>query len=258
MFKMKMKIGMLLGGLLLLAGTTANAQIGEHRNDFSIGFNGGYVLSNVGFEPTVQQKQHGGITAGFSMKYTCEKYFKTICSIYAEVNYAKVGWNEDILDLDNNPVIITATQQPMAYKRTINYVQVPVFAHLAWGREVRGLNIFVNAGPQFGLYLSDSQDTNFDVRNMPQTDNDRVSGVMAQDTMAVENKLDYGIALGLGAEYSIPKVGHFLAEARYYYGLGNIYGSSKRDYFGKSNYGQIVFKLSYLFDITRTRGVKRK
>ena len=82
--------------------------------------------------------------------------------------------------------------------------------------------------------------------------------VVAQDTMAVENKLDYGIALGLGAEYSIPKVGHFLAEARYYYGLGNIYGSSKRDYFGKSNYGQIVFKVSYLFDISRTKNVKRK
>ncbi len=47
------------------------------------------------------------------------------------------------------------------------------------------------------------------------------------------------------------KWGHFLAEARYYYGLGNIYGSSKRDYFGKSNYGQIVFKVSYLFDITQ-------
>ncbi len=52
----------------------------------------------------------------------------------------------------------------------------------------------------------------------------------------------------------------YLAEARYYYGLGNIYGSSKRDYFGKSNYGQIVFKVSCLLlrDITRTKNVKRK
>ena len=255
--------GLRKGWILLLivlfgGGLSASAQIGEHRNDFSIGFNGGYILSNVGFQPDVQQKQHGGMTFGFSAKYTCEKYFKTICSIVAEVNYAKVGCKEDILDIDNQPVIITSTGEAMAYSRTINYVQVPVFAHLAWGREVRGLNIFVNAGPQFGFYLSDSQDTNFDVKNMPATDNDRVSNVVAQDTMAIKNKLDYGIALGLGAEYSIPKVGHFLAEARYYYGLGNIYGSSKRDYFGKSNYGQIVFKLSYLFDITRTKGVKRK
>ena len=255
---MNNKIKGLLVALLLGGSLSASAQIGEHRNDFAVGFNGGYVLSKVGFQPDVQQKQHGGMTAGFSMKYTCEKYFKTICSIYAEVNYAKVGWKEDILDIDNNPVIITETQQPMAYSRTINYIQVPVFAHLAWGREVRGLNIFVNAGPQFGFYMSDKTDTNFDVKKMPATDNDRVSPVVAQDTMAVKNKLDYGIALGLGAEYSIPKVGHFLLEARYYYGLGNIYGSSKRDYFGKSNYGQIVIKASYLFDITRTKNVKRK
>lgn len=256
---MKNKIVAWLMGFLFCGGIlTAHAQIGEHRNDFAIGFNGGYVMSSVGFQPDVQQKQHGGMTFGFSAKYTCEKYFKTICSIYAEVNYAQVGWQEDILDIENNPVIITDTKQPMAYKRTINYVQVPVFAHLAWGRETRGLNIFVNAGPQFGFYLSDSKDTNFDVKNMPKTDNERVSTIVAQDTMAIKNKLDYGIALGLGAEYSIPKVGHFLAEARYYYGLGNIYGSSKRDYFGKSNYGQIVVKVSYLFDITRTKGVKRK
>ena len=136
--------------LLLAFGIPVSAQIGEHRNDFSIGFNGGYVMSSVGFEPEVQQKQHGGITGGLSLKYTCEKYFKTICSIYAEVNYAQVGWKEDILDRDNNPVIITDTQQPMVYSRTVNYIQVPVMAHLAWGREERGLNIFVNAGPQFG------------------------------------------------------------------------------------------------------------
>ena len=76
--------------------------------------------------------------------------------------------------------------------------------------------------------------------------------------MSIENKFDYGIALGLGAEYSVPKVGHFLLEARYSYGLGNIYGNSKKDYFAKSNYGQIVVKLAYLFDITRTKNVKRK
>ena len=221
---MNRNIGLLI--LMLIFGIPVSAQIGEHRNDFAIGFNGGYMMSSVGFTPEVQQKQHGGLTGGFSMRYTCEKYFKTICSIYAEVNYSQAGWEEDILDMENNPVIITETKEAMAYKRTINYIQVPIFAHLAWGRETRGLNIFVNAGPQFGLYLSDSQKTNFSVEHMPATDNNRVSPVVAQDTMAVKNKLDYGIALGLGAEYSIPKVGHFLAEARYYYGLGNIYGAA--------------------------------
>lgn len=236
--------------------TTVQAQIGEHRSDFAIGANGGYVLSKVGFTPTVQQKQHGGITGGVSLRYVCEKYFKTICSVYAEVNYAKVGWTEDILDIENNAVLISGTGEALKYQRDITYIQIPVFAHLAWGREERGFNFFVNLGPQIGIYLNESTTTNFD--ETTPTENDRVSNITAQYDMPVEKKLDYGIAAGAGMEYSIPKVGHFLLEGRYYYGLGNIYGSSKKDYFGKSNLGQIVVKASYLFDITRTKNVKRK
>uniref|UniRef100_UPI003FF0D567 porin family protein n=1 Tax=Prevotella sp. TaxID=59823 RepID=UPI003FF0D567 len=236
--------------------TTVQAQIGEHRSDFAIGANGGYVLSKVGFTPTVLQKQHGGITGGVSLRYVCEKYFKTICSVYAEVNYAKVGWTEDILDIENNAVLISGTGEALKYQRDITYIQIPVFAHLAWGREERGFNFFVNLGPQIGFYLNESTTTNFD--ETTSTENDRVSNITAQYDMPVEKKLDYGIAAGAGMEYSIPKVGHFLLEGRYYYGLGNIYGSSKKDYFGKSNFGQIVVKASYLFDITRTKNVKRK
>lgn len=184
------------------------------------------------------------------------KYFKTICSVYAEVNYAKVGWTEDILDIENNAVLISGTGEALKYQRDITYIQIPVFAHLAWGREERGFNFFVNLGPQIGIYLNESTTTNFD--ETTPTENDRVSNITAQYDMPVEKKLDYGIAAGAGMEYSIPKVGHFLLEGRYYYGLGNIYGSSKKDYFGKSNFGQIVVKASYLFDITRTKNVKRK
>jgi hypothetical protein len=86
----------------------------------------------------------------------------------------------------------------------------------------------------------------------------RASHVVAQDSMAVENKFDYGVAVGLGMEFSNRHVGHFLVEGRYYYGLGNIYGNSKRDHFGRSNFGNIVIKFSYLFDIIRTKNSKIK
>lgn len=242
--------------LLLLCIARAGAQVGAHRNDMSIGFNGGYVMSNVGFTPKVNQKQHGGLTGGFSFRYVCEKYFNTVCSVQAEVNYAQLGWKENILDINDKPVINSVTGLAEEYIRTINYVQVPVFAHLAWGREVKGVQFFFQAGPQFGVYMSESTKSNFkfDERNTT----DRVNDVAAQDTMSVENKLDYGIAAGVGLEYSHPKAGHFQLEARYYYGLGNIYGDSKRDYFGKSNFGNIVVKLTYLFDIMRTKNAIRK
>ena len=247
----------ILGTLLLLTVSRAEAQIGEHRDNFSVGVNGGYVMSSVGFDPKVPQGQHGGITGGVSFRYVCEKYFNTICSIYGEINYASLGWKEDIKTADDQPVINAVTGLTEEYSRTITYVQVPIFAHLAWGKEEKGVNFFINMGPQFGWYLGESTSTNFELEQR-NTDSEtgRSNTVVAQDTMAVEKKFDYGIAVGVGLEYSVPHVGHFLAEARYYYGLGNIYGSSKRDYFGKSNFGNIVIKVSYLFDITRTK--KRK
>ena len=238
--------------VLALLPMTIYAQIGLHRNDLAIGVNGGYVMSNVGFDPKVTQKQHGGLTGGLSFRYVCEKYFKSICSIYAEVNYAQIGWNENIRDVNDQPVINPVTGLPEEYSRTINYIQIPVFAHLAWGRERKGVQFFFQAGPQLGIYLSESTKTNFDFDSRNTTD--RGNTIVAQDTMSVQNKIDYGIAAGLGMEYSIPKVGHFLLEGRYYYGLGNIFKNSKKDYFGKSNFGNIVIKLTYLFDITRTKG----
>ena len=240
-----------LTALLLLLVVSVKGQVGEHRNDLAVGVNAGYVLNSIGFVPKVTQTMHGGMTAGISARYVCEKYFSTICSVAAEVNYTSLGWKEKILDPQDQPVINPVTGAAETYSRNIGYIQIPVFAHLAWGRENKGFQFFFQAGPQFGLYLSESTDSNFnwDERNTT----DRSNKTDEQGTMPVENKFDYGIAGGLGMEYSHPRAGHFQLEARYYYGLGNIYGDSKRDFFGRSNHGSIVIKVAYLFDIMKTK-----
>lgn len=248
---MKLTIRYIVFVLLFSCATVASAQIGQHRNDFSIGVNGGYTLSNVGFTPKVTQSLLGGTTAGLSWRYVCEKYFSTICSIYGEVNYTQMGWKERILTTDNQPVINAVSGLPEQYSRTLNYLQVPVFAHLAWGKEHSGMQFFFQLGPQFGYLLSEKTTTNFNFKDRNTADRSNV--VCAQDTMAVENKFDYGIAAGAGIELSVRRVGHFLLEGRYYYGLGNFYGDSKRDYFSKSNNSSIVVKLTYLFDVVRTK-----
>ena len=160
-----------------------------------------------------------------------------------------MGWKENILNTSDQPVINAVTGQAEKYERTINYIQIPFLAHLAWGRENKGVNFFVNAGPQFGVYINESTKTNFDwdQRNMT----DRANTVVAQDTMKVENKFDYGIAAGLGMEVATKNLGRFTLEARYYYGLGNIYGDSKRDYFGSSNFGTIMIKVGWLWDVMK-------
>ena len=67
--------------------------------------------------------------------------------------------------------------------------------------------------------------------------------------MKVENKLDYGITAGIGAELHVKNIGRFQLEARYYYGLGNLYGDSKRDYFASSRSANITIRAAYLFDL---------
>ena len=245
--------------LLMLAPLALKAQVGEYRTDFAVGVNGGYMMNKISFQPDVPQNMMGGLTGGLSLRYTCEKYFKSICAIVAEVNYAKMGWKENIEDINNQPVYYvddTEKQNPLFYERRINYIQIPVMARLGWGRERRGFQAFFQIGPQVGIYMNESTNTNIVPGHGTQTA--RSSVVVAQETMPVEKKFDYGIAGGAGIEFSHPKVGHFLLEGRYYFGLGNIYGNTKQDYFGKSNHGTIVIKMSYLFDIVRTKNDKIK
>ena len=245
--------------LLLLCPLMVKAQVGEYRTDFAVGANAGYMMSNIGFMPEVPQKMLGGLTGGLTLRYTCEKYFKSICAIVAEVNLAQTGWKEDIMDADRQPVYYEDDAQqlnPLSYERKMTYVQIPLMARMGWGRERKGFQFFFQVGPQIGMFLSESTSTN--VIPGKKTKNSRSSQVVAQDTMAVEKKFDYGIAAGLGLEFSHRKLGHFLIEGRYYYGLGDIYGNSKSDYFGRSNFGQIVIKATYLFDLVRTKNDKIK
>ena len=69
--------------LLLLLPLASRAQVGEYRTDLAVGVNGGYMMSQISFSPEVQQNMLGGLTGGLSIRYTCEKYFKSICSMYS-------------------------------------------------------------------------------------------------------------------------------------------------------------------------------
>lgn len=238
--------------ILSLIGITTKAQVGEHRDNLSIGINTGYIMSNVAFVPKVVQGLHSGITSGVSIRYVCEKYFNSICSIYGEINYASIGWKQTPLTYDKKPVI-NINGKAESYQRTLNYLQIPIFAHLAWGKEINGFNFFIQAGPQIGVLIKEYTKKNYSIPNLNKDGKGRANTITAQEHMPVEQKFDYGIAAGMGIELSNKHIGHILLEARYYYGLNNIYHSTKRDFFGKSNIGNIAVKLSYLIDLTKTK-----
>ena len=213
-------------------------QIGEPRNDLAVGFNAGYTLNQVMFNPTIQQKFKGAPTFGFTARYTCEKYFKSLCSIQLEVNYTNLGW-EELIETSND-----------TYKRDISYIQIPLLARMGWGYEQKGALFYVVAGPQVGFYLGDKGHKGGLFNDS--TLNLRPGQVNQQYDMPVKNKFEYGITAGAGLEVNT-KIGYFLLEGRYYYGLSDIFGNGKKDVFGRSANGTIVVKASYLFDIVRTR-----
>lgn len=214
----------------------AHSQVGEPRNDWAIGVNGGFNFNRVSFYPSVNQKWYFGPTYGVTARYTCEKYFAVLCAFQAEANYSRLGWKEDILTAAGKPSSET-------YKRTLHYVQVPLLARLGVGREKRGVMGYIVLGPQLGYLLGESAEhsTNWNPA-------DRVNSRNEQYDLTVKNRFDYGITGGLGLELGTP-AGHFLIEGRYYFGLSNLFGASKKDPFGRSANGAIVGKISYLIPL---------
>ncbi len=227
----------------LLAAMTAQAQIGEPRSAVSVGFNGGVAMNTIAFTPSIKQKQHIGHTFGLTLRLTSEKYFKTLCALQVEVNYAQLGWEEDIYDRSDEPL-------PDTYRRDMDYLQIPLLARLGWGYEHRGLMGYFIAGPQFGYCLGEtskrSETWTLDASGNP----DRPNGMYAQYDMPIEKKLDYGITAGLGVELNT-KIGHFMIDGRYYYGLSDLYGNSKKDVFSRSNNSTIAVKFTYLIDLKK-------
>ena len=71
-----------------------------------------------------------------------------------------------------------------------------------------------------------------------------------QHDMPIEKKFDWGLCGGPGLELSTG-IGHFLLEGRYYYALGDIYGSQKKDPFARSASQTIGVKFTYLFPLWR-------
>lgn len=223
--------------LLLTGILPSHAQVGEPRNDLAIGFNAGMNMSSVTFSPTIKTSNLTGMCGGITVRYTCEKYFTAICAVQMEINFAQRGWKEDIDDGSNN-----------TYERTINYVEIPFMFNMGWGREQRGVKFFINAGPQMNFFISEKEKYGggtWDTSNRP----NHVTEQYGKDT---ENKFDYGIAGGGGLDWNT-KVGYFILEGRYYYGLGDVFKNTKKDFFGRSGNSSITIKLSYLFDIIKTK-----
>lgn len=201
--------------------------------EFCIGGHAGMTMSNMAFAPKVKQSMISGALFGVTARYTEEKFFGLI----AEVNLEQRGWKEKFDDGTD-----------FAYSRSLTYIQIPFMTHIYFGsRKFKG---FVNLGPSVSLLLGDKITSNFNY-----TRPDQVAGFdmenrhVNQMSMEIKNKFDYGVVGALGMELVLKRKHSLLLEARYYFGLGNIFPAAKKDEFSASRSTSIEVCLGYMFHI---------
>lgn len=219
--------------LSVLSALPLHAQLQDERSNFAVGVNGGVNLSSVSFQPSVEEGYLIGPAFGVTARYVSEKYIKMICGIQVEVNYSQRGWKE-----------VMEEGFEGSYLRKMNYVEIPLLAHLAFGKDHgNGVRIVFNLGPQMGFMLSENEQ----ITGNPAAQTNRAT---SQYGKMAEASFDYGLIGGGGLEIRTG-IGNFILEGRYYYGLSDFYHSTKKDPFSRSAHSYIAGKLTYLFDIKK-------
>lgn len=230
MFSVRKKLFAIILGMVSLCPFISDAQT-HYSSNVALGVKGGVDLSEVFFNPNVRQKLALGFTGGMMFRYIEENHFGLI----AELNFAQRGWSENF------------EGAPYNYTRITNYIELPILAHIFFGRRGR---FFFNAGPQVGLFIGDQVRANFDPKEMATLPDfpyrNRMNEQMLLD---VKQKMDYGISAGMGAEFNVNKRNSLCLEARFYFGLGNIFSAKRVDTYSASNQWSIMATVGYWFRI---------
>lgn len=228
---------LLLCLVLTVTGLSATAET-HYKPRISVGARGGVSLSRITLSPAVRQGWLVGSAGSVTFRYTEEKLFGLI----AELGWNQRGWSENFTDPNSNE------KNPLMYRRTLTYINLPVMTHIYFG--TRRMKFFFNAGPEISYMIASGISSNFDYRN-PTSSPYWPSRARQTDqlTMEISNRFDYGIAAGLGGEFYVNPRNSLSLEARFYYGLGNIFPAKVSDRFSASRCMSLEVSLGYWFRI---------
>lgn len=215
---------------LLLAATALGASAQrEYRPELYVGGHAGATLSRQQFVPSTPQSWLPGFVAGGVLRYTEERHF----GLQVELNIQQRGWRERF------------DGTSFAYSRRLTYLQLPLLTHIYFGSD--RFRCFFNAGPEVAWMIASGVSANFDYRHYQD-----VEGLPLQQrtneqlSMDITGRLDYGLSGGVGCEMRLRGRHVVDLEARFYYGIGNIFPSSKADVFSASRGMSLEVMLAYL------------
>lgn len=214
---------------VLLCGATVSAQT-HYKAHVSVGVHGGWDMNKVTFNPSIDQSWKNGMAAGVHVVYQEEK----IVGLQAELNFVQRGWEENIRDTG------------LRYGRRLNYITLPVMTHIAFGS--KRVKCIVNLGPEIGFLIGESIKSDFDYHN-PGGAGVPPTWQTYQFDGKITGHFDYGITAGVGCEFYVRPRHSITLEARYYFGLGNVFPSSKADVFSASRAMTLCATLGYSFRV---------
>ena len=225
------KIRLLVIGVALAISGSLSGQT-HYKPHVSIGGKAGLSIARLDFSPSVPQSWLLGSTGAVTFRYAEEKLF----GIVAELGWSQRGWKENF------------EEAPLSYQRTLTYVNLPVMTQIIFGS--RRVKCFINLGPQIAFMVGENIMSNFNYNDLGSvTSWPERQRRKEQLAMPVNNKFDYGIAGGLGGEFYVKPRHSLTVEARYYFGLGNIFRAKKSDVFSASRCTAIEVTLGYNFRI---------
>ncbi|MDE5980156.1 MAG: PorT family protein [Muribaculaceae bacterium] len=194
-----------------------------------VGVHGGVSMSRQSFYPSIKEGMLNGLQFGLSFRYAEERHV----GLLAELNIEQRGWKEDF------------EEDPFSFHRRLTYIELPIMTHIFFGsRTVKG---FFNLGPEVGYMIGDKATANFPYTELPAVKGFPSNRRYEQMTMDISSRFDYGITAGAGVEFIIHRRNSITLEGRYYYGLGNIFPSARKDIFSASRGSSIQITLGYLF-----------
>ncbi len=237
--------------LLSVLAFTSNT-IAQERSHFeeevAIGVQGGLNLAQVRFlHNDVSYANNlgdlgwrSGATAGASVRFIAQKHF----GIQLEANYLQNGWKEKWKDDEKIGDISFADAST---ERTINYLSVPVLAHIYFGNTNR---LFFNLGPKLAVMVGKGKNKN----NLNEEQKQLILSNNSEDPRLNDKieprNMDYGLCAGFGYELHLNKFS-ILAEFRYTYGLQDVFDHSRSATFQRSNNQDIQFTLGVMLPVLK-------
>lgn len=231
--------------ILCFCSSLVLAQSTEFKPELTVGVNYGVNMTSASFgtsfsaEP-FKTKMWQRQTAGFNVRYIVEKNLGLI----GEINYSQQGWQQDFSDADASSVQ-QAFLKSLSHKHELNYLQIPLLTHIYFGDKVR---FIFNLGPEISILLSEKETMNSALADYLSSGSMSSGAMTDQYFKKADRMFEYGILGGLGIEFR-SKVGLFVLEGRYIYGLSDFFSNSKADHFQQSANRTLTVKASYYIKI---------